>query len=109
MSGYLKLAATLSESNLYHGQAYNFGPSADNNFSVADLIDAMAVYWENVRWNDISKDQQNFYEAGLLKLNCDKALFELNWKPTLTFEETVKITVEWYKHYFQNRNGAAEV
>ena len=69
----------------------------------------MAVYWENVRWNDISKDQQNFYEAGLLKLNCDKALFELNWKPTLTFEETVKITVEWYKHYFQNRNGAAEV
>jgi len=29
-------------------------------------------------------------------------LFDLNWKPTLRFEETVKMTVEWYKNYYQN-------
>ena len=37
-----------------------------------------------------------------MKLNCDKALFDLQWQPTLKFEETVKITVEWYKHYYQD-------
>ena len=43
------------------------------------------------------------HEAGLLKLNCDKALFDLNWKSALGFEETVGMTVEWYKEYYQNK------
>ena len=105
LSGYLQLAATLSKSAVYHGQSYNFGPAADQNYSVGQLIDAMAVHWENVRWKDISSDEQHLHEAGLLKLNCDKALFDLDWQPTLNFEETVKITVEWYKHYYQNCDG----
>ena len=109
LSGYLLLAATLSESNLYHGQSYNFGPAADQSYSVAELIDAMALHWENVKWADISNDQDHLQEAGLLKLNCDKALFDLNWQPTLTFQDTVKFTVEWYKHYYQESDGVKEV
>ena len=105
LSGYLQLAAILSESAVYHGQAYNFGPSADQNYSVGQLIDAMAVHWENVRWEDVSSNDQHLHEAGLLKLNCDKALFDLNWQPTLNFQETVRITIEWYKHYYQNCNS----
>ena len=37
-----------------------------------------------------------------MKLNCDKAIFDLEWQPTLQFEETVKMTVEWYKNYYEN-------
>ena len=44
--------------------------------------------------------QEHLHEAGLLKLNCDKALFDLRWLPTLTFEETVRLTVDWYKEYY---------
>ena len=40
----------------------------------------------------------------MLKLNCDKALFDLEWHPALEFEETVKMTVEWYKEYYQHQN-----
>ena len=40
----------------------------------------------------------------MLKLNCDKALFDLNWHSTLQFNETVKMTVEWYKTYYQNKD-----
>ena len=45
-----------------------------------------------------------FHEAGFLKLNCDKALFDLKWQPTLKFEDTVRMTVEWYKFFYDNQN-----
>ena len=104
LSGYLLLAAQLSQSSQYHGEAYNFGPPAHQNHSVSELIDEMKKYWDQVCWNDVSQNQEHLHEAGLLKLNCDKALFDLNWQPTLEFQETVRMTVEWYKHYYQSDN-----
>jgi CDP-glucose 4,6-dehydratase len=38
-----------------------------------------------------------FHEAGLLKLSCDKALFDLKWQPTLTYAECVELTGGWYR------------
>ena len=102
LSGYLALGVELFENLDLHSNAYNFGPSAKQNHSVSELIDAMAKYWEQVRWNELSQAQEHLHEAGLLKLNCDKALFDLKWLPTLEFEETVRMTVEWYKAYYQN-------
>ena len=102
LSGYITLAAELAISRKLHGEAYNFGPTATQNHTVSELIEEMAVYWDHVRWNDTSKGLEHSHEAGLLKLNCDKALFDLNWQPTLNFGETVKMTIEWYKHYYQN-------
>ena len=102
LSGYLALASTLSLSNHYHGEAYNFGPSSNQNYPVSALIEEMSKYWDNVRWNDISMSETHVHEAGLLKLSCDKALFDFNWRPTLEFSDTVKMTVQWYKSYYQN-------
>ena len=104
LSGYLTLAASLYKSKMHHGEAYNFGPSSNQNHSVKRLIDEMSKYWSKIKWNDVSSDTENVHEAGLLKLNCDKALFDLNWKSTLNFEETVRLTVEWYKEYYQNKD-----
>ncbi len=103
LSGYISLASELSQGPHLHGEAYNFGPSADQNFSVRELIDEMTKHWDSVVWNDTSGDLsvERVYEAGLLKLNCDKALAHLLWEPTMTFEETVKLTVEWYKAFYQ--------
>ena len=58
-----------------------------------DLIDEMSNYWENSRKN-VPKNK-DYNESSLLKLNCDKALKELNWQPTLS-EETAKFTIDWY-------------
>jgi CDP-glucose 4,6-dehydratase len=104
LSGYLLLAEKLYLDKAFHGEAYNFGPSAQNNHSVRELIEEMARYWDQVNWNDISINCEHVHEARLLKLNCDKALFDLNWQATLQFEESVKMTVEWYKHFYQKRN-----
>lgn len=106
LSGYLTLAANLKKSDIYHGQAYNFGPSSTQNYPVIDLITEMSKHWSKVRWNDNTEKKNDLYEAGLLKLNCDKALFDLNWLPVLKFEETVKMTIEWYKFYYQENDIA---
>ena len=104
LSGYLLLGSELSQNLLLNGEAYNFGPNADQSYSVSQLIEEMAKYWDQVRWEDDSKNYDKMHEAGLLKLNCDKSLFDLNWKPTLSFTDTVCMTVEWYKEFYQNNH-----
>ena len=105
LSGYLCLAESLYKSNAHHGEAYNFGPSADQNYPVSKLIDEMSKYWNQIKWNDVSNNEGHVHEAGLLKLNCDKVLSDLGWRSALQFEETVKMTVEWYKEYYQNNKS----
>ncbi len=104
LSGYLALAAHLAQDSKNHGEAFNFGPSSDQNYPVSKLIDEMSKYWNQIKWNDVSIDKEHVHEAGLLKLNCDKALSDLEWHSALQFEETVKMTVEWYKEYYQNQD-----
>jgi len=102
LSGYLTLGSKLAENQSLNGEAYNFGPPAHQNHSVRELIDEMGIHWSSICWKDTSQSEQYLHEAGLLKLNCDKALFELQWQPTLDFHETVRMTVEWYKGYYEN-------
>ncbi len=100
LSGYLQLAKLLKNNNDLHGEAFNFGPPQDQNYPVENLIEEMSMHWENVKWQVIDKNKEKYYESGLLKLNCDKALTYLSWRPTLNFYETVKFTTEWYKSYY---------
>ena len=103
LSGYLVLAMELSKSQVKNGEAYNFGPQATQNYSVGELIHEMCKHWDSVSWKDVSTNQENVHEAGLLKLNCDKALFDLQWLPTLNYSEMVQMTIEWYKEYYDSK------
>ena len=105
LSGYLALANKLGSDMKYHSEAYNFGPPSDQNFPVSNLINEMSKYWDKVRWRDTSHLKSKMHESGLLKLNCDKAYIDLDWKSTLNFEETLKMTVMWYQHYYENQNS----
>ena len=100
LSGYLHLGSVLSESNLYHGEAFNFGPPSNSNFSVEQLIEKMAIFWDKVTWNDTSSDSGHVHEAGLLRLNCEKAQTFLDWQPVMNFDETVQMTSSWYEHFY---------
>ena len=104
LSGYIALAMNLYQDNINHGEAYNFGPSTNHNYPVSGLIEEMSKYWDKIKWNDVSNNKQHVHEAELLKLNCDKALMDLDWHSALDFEETVRMTAEWYKEYYQNRS-----
>lgn len=101
LSGYLNLAVALVQQPELHGEAFNFGPQAQQSHSVLELVEQMALSWDKVRWEDVSKSAVGPYESGLLKLNCDKALHYLNWHAVMSFEDTVRMTVEWYQSYYQ--------
>lgn len=100
LSGYLVLGEHLTLKDIENYRAYNFGPHASQNGTVRELIEEMIVYWDKVSWRDVSEGVRNVHEAGLLKLNCDRALKELAWMPTLDFRATVDLTVEWYKNFY---------
>lgn len=100
LSGYLTQAMAMKDSISLHGESFNFGPSSDQNESVKNLVDEMSNSWEQVKWNNVSKDNDGPHESELLKLNCDKALHSLNWKANLSFLETVKMTIDWYKSFY---------
>lgn len=102
LSGYLALACNLSESPALHSEAFNFGPRADQDHSVRSLLAEMAVHWPEASWQDVSRAGEGHREAGLLKLNCDKAQHLLQWQPTLEFAETVRFTALWYLAYYAN-------
>lgn len=101
LSGYLSLAIALSQRPELHGEPFNFGPPAQQNHSVLELVQQMALHWDQVRWQDVSQSAAGPYESGLLKLNCDKALHYLRWHAVMGFEDTVRMTAEWYRAYYQ--------
>jgi len=101
LSGYLILAMALKESAALHGEPFNFGPPAQQNHSVGELVAAMTQHWDQVRWEDVSAQYGGPYESGLLKLNCDKALHHLRWRAAWDFESTVRETVLWYRRYYE--------
>jgi CDP-glucose 4,6-dehydratase len=108
LSGYLSLAVALSQRPELHGEPFNFGPQAQQAHSVLELVREMAMHWDQVRWEDVSQSAAGPYESGLLKLNCDKALHFLRWHAVMVFEDTVRMTAEWYRAYYQQPNQIAD-
>lgn len=107
LGGYLELASALHKSNKLHGEAFNFGPIDQKNYSVMDLVVQMSRTWDAVQWKDVSGGANGPHESGLLKLNCDKALHYLNWQAVWNFGTTVDKTVEWYKNYYSSPNQSS--
>ncbi len=104
LSGYLNLGMRLYYNHNLNGEAFNFGPSSEQNISVHDLLSEMSKYWGYSNINDaLTIDNENsFYEATLLELNCEKAFNLLKWQSVLDYKNTIKLTSEWYRSYYKN-------
>lgn len=105
LSGYLTLAQALSQQPVLHGEAFNFGPRAEQNRTVVDLLSDLGKSWGFAEPEQAFQVTGNipFHEAGLLKLNCDKALFHLKWEPNLDYQENICLVGDWYKSYYHER------
>ncbi|PLX67339.1 MAG: CDP-glucose 4,6-dehydratase [Denitrovibrio sp.] len=103
LSGYLNLGQALYHNELLHGEGFNFGPRAEQNHTVEELLIDLSKYWDFKDVKDAYKVTGNipFHEAGLLKLNCDKALFHLKWQASLEYKETIAFTSEWYYDFYK--------
>jgi len=109
LSGYLNLASELYLKNFaadLRGESFNFGPPTETEISVDGVLKAIKKRIPILNWQVDEKDPYAKSEAGLLKLNCDKALRRLNWRATLNFEETIELTSEWYNHWLEGHDIA---
>ena len=101
LSGYLTLGWFLYEDRSENGEAYNFGPRAEQTKTVLDLTRDLAVAWGISAEKSVNvTDNIPFREATLLKLNCDKALAYLHWHSTYHYEQCIRAIADWYKAYY---------
>ncbi len=99
LSGYLTLAGKLLDSDdLTFCSGFNIGPPAGSELPVQEIVELFLKYWGYGQWEDVSQGHHP-HEAHILRLAIDKAIWQLNWKPLWSTQETIRRTVEWYQHY----------
>lgn len=108
LSGYLVTGQYLAEGKIENGESFNFGPAADQIYSVRQMLEAIGESWTFRKKHDLYRVEgaPGFHEAGLLKLNCDKAHTYLQWKPVLEFPETARFTASWYQEFYRDSKSA---
>ena len=106
ISGYLRLGQLLKTNKKLSGESYNFGPKTDQVKTVLELLKNLGISWGYNNEDEMLDIYENndFKEAGLLKLNCDKAMHDLNWYPILDFDQTINMTSSWYKNFYKTKN-----
>jgi CDP-glucose 4,6-dehydratase len=103
LAGYLTLARhLLIDASRYSG-GWNFGPSAVAIQSVEAVITKLSHLWGGkLRWSVDSSSHPP--EAARLTLDSSKAAADMNWRPRLNLDDTLRLAVEWYDA-FGERNA----
>lgn len=102
LSGYLCLGRKLIEGKQEFAQAWNFGPDADGNCTVGEVLSRMKTVWPALDWRVTDHPQP--HEANLLHLDSAKARQQLDWQPAWTLDEGLRATAEWYRAHIENES-----
>ncbi|MGC9124239.1 MAG: CDP-glucose 4,6-dehydratase, partial [Thermoplasmata archaeon] len=86
---------------------WNFGPNNQRNITVKELVEKFIEIWG--RGNYLIKKDKKLKEANYLQLDINKAKNKLNWLPKYEFEESIRMTVEWYKAYYERKENMEKI
>lgn len=101
LTGYLLLGGLLNNEPQKFSKPYNFGPLPDDHLCVKELVETAIKIWGNGEWKDVSNSTEP-HEAGLLKLDINRATNELNWQPKLNAQQAIEWSINWYKQTSEN-------
>ncbi len=104
LTGYLMLAERLYKGGEKWSGAWNFGPRNEDAVTVASLADKIIRLWGEGIWQ-AAPEQEAPHEAHYLKLDCSKARQMLGWRPCLTMEEAMGMTLAWYRKALADERG----
>jgi CDP-glucose 4,6-dehydratase len=107
--GYCVLGARLLNGDHAADGAWNFGPASGNEVTVNEVVSHFLRSWGAGSRFDIRHEPSPLREAPHLRLDISKARIQLGWSPKLTLEETIGLTVDWYRAYAQNAAAAAAI
>ncbi len=95
--GILKLSVKIWEDGNKFSGPWNFGPDKNSIFSVKDVVEKVIQFMGKGTYTCLAnKEKEYLHESKFLILDCSKAQKEINWKPALKFNESLKITCDWY-------------
>lgn len=98
ISGYLLLGAKLLENPTEYASAWNFGPCAEDNLKVEELVKIAISIWGEATY-EIPPLTKQPHEAGLLMLDINKTMNELGWKPKWNAKKAIENTIKAYQSY----------
>lgn len=104
IGGYLHLGTKMVDDPIKYADAWNFGPVAEDNLTVGDLVEIAISAWGKGNYQTPVMTNQP-HEAGLLKLDISKTIYELGWQPQYNSRKAVELTLEWYKAYKDNNHS----
>jgi len=107
LRGYLTIAQRLYEQGIEYGQAWNFGPDFSDTKRVEWIVSRLTQMWgQNAQWV-LDSNADPPHEARTLRLDCSKAAIELGWRPRLSLDAALEITVHWYKARLRGKDMRA--
>ncbi len=98
LSGYLLLAHSQFNDGVNYADAFNFGPEPSDVLTVESLIQQAIKRWGKGSYR-VMNEIETVHEAGMLKLDIEKAKTQLNWKPVYTSQQAIEKTIDWYKGF----------
>ena len=107
LAGYLLLGHYLNEDPIKYSEAYNFGPQLEDTLTVEELVTLAIKEWGSGSI-DYPKQDKALHEAGLLKLDINKAISGLNWKPQWNAATAISKTIQWYKEPLETAKQITE-
>jgi CDP-glucose 4,6-dehydratase len=100
LAGYLLLGQHLLEGGAQYATSWNFGPGAEDNRTVAEILALLRSYWSDLEWAATSQPQP--HEANLLYLDSSKARAAIGWQPVWKLEDCLAATAGWYRALYEN-------
>lgn len=85
---------------------YNVGPDEKDCLTTGEIADLFCDRWNEVSGNNIkwiNKYDGGPHEAGYLKLDCSKIKRVFQWKPLISKEKMLEMTVDWYWTWVNQR------
>ena len=95
--GYLRLAEALAKGDT-SDSGWNFGPSSAQSVTVGQFVEQFVENWDapvSVELSDVAQPK----ETGTLRLDSTKAAIKLGWHPTVSFQEMLALTTQWYRTF----------
>lgn len=103
VNGYLMLCENLYLDPKGYFGAWNF--SANETKTVLDLVKEFSMYWK-IKY-EVKRPKKKLEEEILL-LDSTKSRTRLNWKPKMSFGESVKQTALWFDTFFKDDSKIRE-
>jgi CDP-glucose 4,6-dehydratase len=104
LGGYLHLGCKLVENPVLFADSWNLGPTPEDNLTVEELVELALAAWGSGSYRKSTIAGQ-VHEAGLLKLDINKSVNMLDWRPKYNAKKAIETTLAWYKQIETTGNG----